>query len=86
MRIASHIKHFQDRLSLWQFSNWLGRHADTVPSDLRLEGKLYYFSNGGRISIGEGCLFRSRVNSNKMGLNHPCIISMMRFNAILMNW
>ncbi len=32
-------------------------------------------NRGGSISIGDGCVFRSRKYSNHMGLNHRCMIS-----------
>lgn len=35
----------------------------------------FFVENGGNIRIGNNCKFRSRTLSNKIGLNHRCIIS-----------
>lgn len=38
---------------------------------------------GAKIEIGDFCGFNSRTMSNKMGLNHPCIITINNMNAKL---
>jgi acetyltransferase-like isoleucine patch superfamily enzyme len=53
------------------------------PSSIKVEGKVEIYNKGGTISIGENCHFKSKLMSNKMGLNHGCTISLMKKEAML---
>lgn len=55
----------------------LGRH-------IKFDGKCYFKRYpGSAIGIGDNCSFLSRVNSNLIGINRPCLISTLTQEAII---
>lgn len=62
-------------LNAFWWSVKVGRH-------LNFDGKCYFKRYpGSLISIGDNCDFRSRVNSNLIGINRPCSISTLTQEA-----
>jgi acetyltransferase-like isoleucine patch superfamily enzyme len=51
-------------------------HGVTIGEKCKFYGVSHFeICNGGSITIGDKCIFRSMSTSNRIGLNHKCIIS-----------
>ena len=71
---------------LWSRFNlfWLRAKGIPIPVSTKLYGRLYfYLENQDSIRIGRNCRFNSRRFRNRIGINHPCMISINRPNAEL---
>jgi acetyltransferase-like isoleucine patch superfamily enzyme len=51
-------------------------------TNCKFYGKTYFFKvNYSTIEIGSSCTFRSKINSNLIGINRPCMLSTLAPNA-----
>ena len=72
--------------SRWHFSFWMYircflRHVK-LGKGCGFYGMTYFQrANGAKITVGDNCQFRSRSHSNRIGINHQCIVATMNQDA-----
>jgi hypothetical protein len=55
-----------------------------IGSNSMFMGRCYFKRYPGSIlKIGKGCQFLSKVNSNLIGINHPCLVSTLTKDAVI---